>query len=127
MFNAGVVVKLTNSGDRTCTVEGYGGYGLLDERGRPIPTEVGRGPTYFADDPGPSVVTLKPGESAYSSVAWTIQGPAGDGACDKMSPTLQVTPPDERDYLTTPLAGSVCRGMPSQGIHGTAYAARRPS
>lgn len=127
MGKDGVIVKLTNTSDHTCAIEGYGGYGLLDEQGRTIPTEVGRGPSWFAPDPGRHLITLTKGESAYSALSWGIMGPDGDGTCDKFSPTLQVTPPDERDFLTAPLAGVVCRGDAVDNIHGTAYAAQPPA
>lgn len=126
MGNAGVVVTLTNTSGRTCTVQGYGGFGLLDEQDQTIATNVNRGPTYFADDPGRQAVTLAPGGSAYAALGWGIMGPDGDGNCDKVRPTLIVTPPDEEDYLTTALASPVCAGTPV-AISGTAYAATRPS
>lgn len=126
MGNAGVIVTLTNTGGRTCTIEGYGGFGLLDEQNQPMATTVDRGPTYFAEDPGRRPVTLAPGGSAYAALGWGIMGPEGDGDCDKVSPTLIVTPPDEEKYLTTALASPVCAGTPV-AISGTAYAATRPS
>lgn len=127
MGKDGVIVKLTNSSDHTCTIEGYGGYGLLDAQGHPIPTKIIRGPTWLAPDPGRHPITLRKGESAYSALDWGIMGPDGDGTCDKFSPTLQITPPDERDFLTAPLAGVVCRGDAVENIHGTAYAAQPPA
>lgn len=126
MGHAGVVVTLTNTSDRTCTIEGYGGFGLLDAQDQPMEANVSRGPTYFTDDPGRSPVTLAPGGSAYAALGWGIMGPDGDGTCDKVRPTLIVTPPDEEEYLTTELAAPVCAGAPV-ALSGTAYSATRPS
>jgi hypothetical protein len=54
-------------------------------------------------------------------------GPQGDGICDKIKPTLQVTPPDEEDFLTTPLAAHVCRTQGSTSMSGSAYSSQPPA
>lgn len=94
------MVMLTNTGSRTCTVKGYLGYGgLLADNSR-VDTATKR-----VAQPGPPVsVTLKPGTTAFSGLAWE--------SCDKADPTCHVlagvvvTPPDETTQLTADLLGT---------------------
>jgi len=55
------------------------------------------GPTYFAHDPGPSLIILSPGQSATSSVAF-----AGGWPHKGWAYSLEVIPPDA--YAVIPLS-----------------------
>jgi hypothetical protein len=110
---------LQNTGGQTCTVEGYGGIGLVDASGSALPTQQLRVPS-----PAPVLVPLPPRASVRSQLHWSAVPGAGDATAGDCAPTaaaLQVIPPDE----TTPLSvawtqGPVCeRGTITQ----QAYAA----
>jgi hypothetical protein len=67
---AGIVLQLTNAGTASCSLYGYPGLGLEDGSHRILPSTTHWGSTYFADDPGPRLIILAPGQSATSSVAF---------------------------------------------------------
>lgn len=98
---------LRNSSNETCTIYGYGGLQLVDEAGRPLPTKMERTP-----NPGPSLITLDPGETASATLHWTAvphEGEPTDAPCQPTPARAQVIPPDETDPLTiTWNAGPVC-------------------
>ncbi|MER7014000.1 DUF4232 domain-containing protein [Saccharopolyspora sp. NPDC000359] len=110
-------LTLTNSSGETCTLYGYGGLQLVDASGHPLPTDAKRTP-----NPGPSLITLAPGESASATLHWTAvphEGEPTDGPCAPTPSRLEVIPPDETDPLAvTWNAGPVC-GFGT--IDGTAY------
>lgn len=68
--NEGRMLTLTNTSTHTCQVTGYPGLRMEDSAHQALPTSVRQGPTYFNDDPGPSIVELSPGERASAVVAW---------------------------------------------------------
>ncbi|MFJ8624015.1 DUF4232 domain-containing protein [Kitasatospora sp. NPDC093550] len=93
------MVTLTNKGSRTCTLFGYPGYGGLRPDNGADPLPVKREP-----HPGaPTVITLKPGTTAFSGLKWS--------SCDKADPSchviggLRLTPPDETKQLTAEVLG----------------------
>ncbi|MFE0458242.1 DUF4232 domain-containing protein [Kitasatospora sp. NPDC058965] len=94
------MVLLTNSGTRTCTVQGYLGYDGLQADNSPLRLATNR----VAHPGAPVAVTLKPGTSAFSGLKWA--------SCDKSSPTCHsvatvvVTPPDETTQLTARVLGT---------------------
>ncbi|SPF00006.1 DUF4232 domain-containing protein [Streptomyces sp. MA5143a] len=68
-----MTVRLTNCGTEPYTVNGYPSVQVLDEDREPVDVRVLRGPeeiTTGVPDPGPHEVTLKPGESATTSLVW---------------------------------------------------------
>jgi hypothetical protein len=99
-------VVLRNTGSRTCTIKGYGGVGLVDASGAPLPTHQNR------VSPAPTTVTLKPGGSASSQLHWGAvpgTGDASSGDCQPTPAALQVIPPDETTPLSIPWTqGPVC-------------------
>jgi hypothetical protein len=111
----GIILKLTNAGTASCSLYGYPGLGLEDGNHRVLPSQTHWGPTYFAHDPGPSLIILSPGQSATSSVAfaggWPHQGWAW---------FLEVTAPNAYDHAVIPL--SYGTGGGGGGIHATAMA-----
>ena len=68
--NQGLMLTLTNNATHTCQVTGYPVLRMEDSAHRVLPTSVRQGPTFFNEDPGPSVVELSPGERASAVVAW---------------------------------------------------------
>lgn len=90
------VVVITNTGGRSCTLFGYAGLQLVDGSRKFLPTTVTRG-NGNAADPGAKLVTLAAGGTASFAMSFSscVNGPAG---CSN-STYLEVTPPDERDYL----------------------------
>ncbi|MER7081195.1 Protein of unknown function [Saccharopolyspora kobensis] len=110
-------LTLTNSSGETCTLYGYGGMQLVDASGRPLPTDAKRTP-----NPGPSMITLSPGESASATLHWTAvphEGEPTDGPCAPTAASLQVIPPDETDPLPVTWNGGPVCGFGK--IDGTAY------
>ncbi len=94
--NFGQDLALTNTSHQTCTVYGYPGLGLQNSRHGNLAIKIVWGSTYFAGDPRPHTVTLKPGQSAYADVAW--HAPYG---VKSVTPSfLEVTPPNETTHLT---------------------------
>jgi len=112
MGHTGVTLVLTNRSTRPCRLYGYGGLQLLDAAGSPLPTHQVR-----VRQPGPRLVRLAPGASAYSDLYW-VSMPM-DAPCAQAA-VLLVTPPDETEPIRTAALGSVCE----QGrIQQTAYTA----
>jgi hypothetical protein len=115
--NVMTVLTLTNVSDVPCRLYGYPGIQMLDSNHRAIPTHVARGDTYFRLDPGPTRVFVGPNETASFVAAWG-HVPPGPELC-AASTYVRLTPPDETDYLTIPVAIDACAG----GIFVTAIVA----
>ena len=102
-------VVLRNTGARACTLDGYGGIGLVDAGGQPVPTRQVR-----ITPPAPAPVTLPPGATASSELRWSAVPGAADaatGSCQPVAAELRVIPPDETDALPVPWQGGpVCEG-----------------
>ncbi|MGY5883426.1 DUF4232 domain-containing protein [Modestobacter lacusdianchii] len=109
---------LTDTGGRTCTIEGFGGLGLVDAQGRALPTEQVR------SGPAGGPVTLGPGGTVSAQLSWSAVPGAGDaqsGDCQPTAAALQVIPPGETDSLRVDwTAGPVCE---AGTIRQTAYVA----
>ncbi|MEU2349705.1 DUF4232 domain-containing protein [Modestobacter sp. NPDC049651] len=109
---------LTDTGGQTCTIDGYGGLGLVDAAGKALPTKQVR------TGSAPKPVTLRPGAKVTAQLQWgavpgTGDGPTGD--CQPTAAALQVIPPDETDPLRVAWQGGpVCEGGT---IRQTAYVA----
>ncbi|MFI9269122.1 DUF4232 domain-containing protein [Kitasatospora sp. NPDC052896] len=94
------MVMLTNTSARTCTVDGYLGYGglLADNSQVNLPTN------RVAYPGAPSLITLKPNTTAFSGLKWS--------GCDKSDATCHVlagavvTPPNETTQLTANVLGT---------------------
>jgi hypothetical protein len=105
---------LTNRGDRSCRLDGYGGVQLADAAGRALPTRQVR-------DPGtpPRSVVLAPGAAGASRLRWAAV--PGTELCSEAA-SLRVIPPDQRSALSVPWSlGPVCDGgLISQAAYRTA-------
>jgi len=111
----GILLKLTNAGVASCSLYGYPGLGLEDGSHRVLPSQTHWGSTYFAHDPGPSLIILPPGKSATASVAF-----AGGGPGKPWASFLEVTPPNAYDHAVIVL--SYGTGGGGGDIHATAMA-----
>ena len=66
-----VIFRYTNTSNVTCTLYGYPGIEFYSANGQPIIAKtLRRGGDPIAYDPGPNLVTLTPGTSAYFYTAW---------------------------------------------------------
>jgi Protein of unknown function (DUF4232) len=111
----GVVITLTNTGTASCSMYGYPGLGLQDYAHHVLPSQTHWGPTYFAHNPGPSLIVLAPGQSASSSVALS-QG-------TQRSPWagyLEITPPGNYQYALIDTSYGI--GDTSGDLYATAMA-----
>jgi Domain of unknown function (DUF4232) len=111
----GITLKLANTGTTSCSLYGYPGLGLEDGSHRVMPSQTHWGETYFAHDPGPSLIILSPGQSATASVAF-----AGGWPHQGWADFLEVTPPNEYDHAVLPL--SYGTGGAGGDVHATAMA-----
>ena len=111
----GIILRLTNTGAASCSLYGYPGLGLEDGSHHVLPSQVHWGATYFARDPGPSLILLSRGQSATSSIAF-----AGGGPGEPWADFLEVTPPNAYDHAVIPL--SYGTGGGGNDIHATAMA-----
>jgi hypothetical protein len=82
---------------------------MLDSNHRAMPTDVSRGDTYFGRDPGPNRVVVGPNEIASFLAAWGHVPTSPERPC-ATSTYVQLTPPDETEYLVTPAAIDACGG-----------------
>ncbi|MFF5500058.1 DUF4232 domain-containing protein [Streptomyces aquilus] len=89
-------VILTNKTHKTVRTEGYVGLQLLNSHNKDVTTHVVR-------DRGRVVlITLKPGQSAYTRLHWGAVPAAGEPTKGEENPTrLEVTPPDSYHHLNS--------------------------
>ncbi|MEI7030004.1 DUF4232 domain-containing protein [Streptomyces pratensis] len=78
MMHRAVVLTLTNCGSEPYAVDGYPSIRALGEDGGPIPVKVNLAGSYFGQDPGPEPVSLAPGRSVRSVLAWVSTPEGGD-------------------------------------------------
>src|SRR5664280_1075661 len=95
-------LALRNHSDATCTLYGYPGLQLLDAARQALATQVDRGGSDGSALSGPpTMVTLAPRQVAHVQFKYSDvpTGPdAGATQCPR-STYLEVTPPDETDFL----------------------------
>ncbi|HEY7489031.1 MAG TPA: DUF4232 domain-containing protein [Streptosporangiaceae bacterium] len=105
--NRYAALVLTNTSNRHCTTYGFVGMQLAGAKGNDLPTEVVR-----ETRPAAVRVTLRPGQSAWTRIHWTVAAGSGESSTGQCEPTpsrLLVIPPDERTQLTAKWpGGSVC-------------------
>lgn len=109
-----------NTSDAPCTLYGYGGLEFVDASGAATPTDLVR-----RADPGPSLVTLAPGQTAAKKLRWGVIPRApepAEGPCQTASAGIRVIPPDDTTAFLVPYDfGSVCSGG---RVEGSAYYVR---
>lgn len=63
-------LQLVNVSEEPCTVEGYPDVAYGDQNGHLLDVAVEHGRSFMAEDPGATLVTLQPGESAAAAIGW---------------------------------------------------------
>jgi hypothetical protein len=92
-------VILINRTHKTVRAQGYVGLKLLNSHDTDVTTRVVR-------DPGRAVLlTLKPGQSAYTRLHWGDVPATGEPTKAKNPTRLEVTPPNSYRHLTTTWKG----------------------
>jgi hypothetical protein len=99
MGRTGLNLALVNRSAHRCRIYGYGGVQLLDAAGAAVHTVQDRG------GPPPELVTLRPGDRAYSALSWIFrpEGPPCSNAA-----FLEVIPPDETEPIRARFNYTVC-------------------
>jgi Protein of unknown function (DUF4232) len=120
----GVILTLTNTGQRSCFLDGYPGLGLQDRNHRAVASHTFWGPTWFDPDPGRQLIVLSPGETASADLAWTSGALLGHAV---FAAYLVVTPPDDFGHLVIPLSRPAAAIPVYRGdLHVTALARHTP-
>ena len=120
------MLALTNHSARTCTLSGYVGLQLVDANRRFLPTTVQRTSSPHFRDPGPTSISLAPGQLAQAGVGYSTTPTGNEPWATQCPPvsSLEVTPPDETDYLFIDAHGiRPCGGF----VEVTALQLDRPS
>jgi hypothetical protein len=106
MGHTGLNLALVNRSAHRCRIYGYGGVQLLDATGAAVHTLQER------SGPRPELVTLRPGDRAYSALTWIFSPEAPP--CSNAA-FLRVIPPDETEPIRARFAYGVCgNGVLSQ-------------
>jgi Protein of unknown function (DUF4232) len=101
-----ITFAFQNRSSVACTMFGFPGVQLLDAHGSPLPTKVGH--AYF--DTGPARrVLLQPSGYGFFTLAEALI-PSGSDPQPCPTATLAVTPPGQRQALTSPQALTPCGG-----------------
>ncbi|MFF0285711.1 DUF4232 domain-containing protein [Streptomyces sp. NPDC005262] len=101
-----VALTLTNCGGKPYRVDGYPSVRVLDDEGEPLPVKVNPGSSYMGTDPGPKEITLKPGRTLHSLLAWVSTATGGDLI---EGDALEIAPAPGLEARTFPLEGSDVR------------------
>ena len=104
--NRGLILTLTNTGNSSCSLDGYPGLGLQNGTRHVLPSHTHWGSTYFHQDAGRHVIVLSPGETASADVAY-VSGTGGSS--DSVATYLEVTPPNASRHLTVRIPGAPVR------------------
>ncbi|MET7367118.1 DUF4232 domain-containing protein [Streptomyces sp. NPDC005566] len=108
MFHRAVVLTLVNCGTKPYRVNGYPSVRALGEDGERIPVPVNAGGSMFGSDQGPKGVTLKPGKTVRSILAWVSTEEGGDLI---EGDALEIAPAPDTGALVHPLEGHDLRLM----------------
>lgn len=108
MFHRAVVLTLVNCGTKPYRVGGYPSVRALGEDGERIPVPVNAGGSMFGNDQGPKDVTLKPGGTVRSILAWVSTKEGGDLI---EGDALEIAPAPDTGARVFPLEGHDLRLM----------------
>lgn len=97
----GQVLGLVNVAEEPCTIEGYPDVAYGDQNGHLLDVTVERGDSFMAQDPGPSPITLQPGESASAVIGWDANSVNGQLAASAL--WIAVLPGEDRLSWAMPL------------------------
>lgn len=110
----GQALSLVNVSDEPCVVDGYPDVAYGDQNGHLLDVRVEKGRSFMADDPGPSPITLQPGESASAVIGWDANSVHGQLAARSL--WIAVLPGEERLSWATSLDI-----IPGTTVHVTAW------
>ncbi|MFD4033215.1 DUF4232 domain-containing protein [Streptomyces sp. NPDC058637] len=108
MFHRSVVLTLTNCGTKPYRVHGYPSVRALGEDGERIPVPVNAGGSMSGQDRGIEEVTLKPGGTVTSVLAWVSTKEGGDLI---EGDALEIAPAPDTGARVFPLEGHDLRLM----------------
>lgn len=101
MSHEGTVIVFTNSGNQTCSLQGYPGASVMNGT-TTLVTATRSLSGYLGDGSQPvtsaPLVTLAPGASASAMIEWVVD--AGEACYPNNSGTLAVTAPNTTDTVT---------------------------
>lgn len=107
-------LALRNAGAAACTVTGYPAVTLLDDKGRPLTSvrAVQAPGSYFAQGRAPTPVKIRPQQSAWFDLAWTVipHEDQGETVCPSAR-TVRVVAPGAAAPIDLPLAFTPCGGQ----------------
>jgi hypothetical protein len=92
-------LQLANVGTSPCMLNGYVTVQMFDSASAPMPTVDRPGGGMLSGRPGPSPVTLNPGDASQFVIAWS-DVPVGSETTCSAAATLGITPPGAGSSLT---------------------------
>ncbi|WP_251146196.1 DUF4232 domain-containing protein, partial [Streptomyces sp. McG3] len=121
MMSRAVALTLTNCGSKPYRVDGYPSVQALGEDGERLPVKVNPAGSQFGRDRGPEALTLKPGGTARSMLAWVSTQEGGELV---MADALELAAAPDAGARVHPLEGHDIRYMDELNI--TAWRAELP-
>ncbi|MFJ9891573.1 DUF4232 domain-containing protein [Streptomyces sp. NPDC091287] len=121
MMSRAVALTLTNCGSKPYRVDGYPSVQALGEDGERLPVKVNPAGSQFGRDRGPEALTLKPGSTARSMLAWVSTKEGGELV---MADALELAAAPDAGARVYPLEGHDIRYMDELNI--TAWRAELP-
>lgn len=98
---------LTNVSSLSCTLNGYPTVILVDSQGQQLGQTAGQSTSSSA----PTTITLKPDQTAHSTVAFPNPGNFSTGACSNQSTDINLTPSGQTSGLQAATIQQYCPGF----------------
>ncbi|MFI7287961.1 DUF4232 domain-containing protein [Streptomyces anulatus] len=121
MMSRAVALTLTNCGSKPYRVDGYPSVQALGEDGERLSVKVNPAGSQFGRDQGPEALTLKPGATARSMLAWVSTQEGGELV---MADALELAAAPDAGARVYPLEGHDIRYMDELNV--TAWRAELP-
>ncbi|MFF6910420.1 DUF4232 domain-containing protein [Streptomyces sp. NPDC012389] len=121
LMSRAAVLTLTNCGSKPYRVDGYPSVQALGEEGERLPVKVNPAGSKFGRDQGPEALTLKPGATVRSMLAWVSTQEGGELI---MADALELAAAPDAGARVHPLEGHDIRYMDELNI--TAWRAELP-
>lgn len=112
----GLALRLVNSAEVACTLNGYPDVAFGDQNEHLLEVAVAHGGSFMAQDPRPTEITLQPGETATAVIGWDANSVHGQLAARHL--WAAVLPGDDR--LTWDMSLDIIAGST---VHVTAWRA----
>nr|WP_274637214.1 DUF4232 domain-containing protein [Microbacterium bovistercoris] len=113
-------LQLVNIGETACTLEGYPDVAFGDQNGHLLPVTVVYGSSFMATDPGATLITLEPGQTARAALGWDANSEHGQLAAR----TLWAAPSAGVTRTTWDVALDI---IPGTTVHITAWETGTPA